>query len=689
MKSNLKGGNAVVRFLLAHGEKIGIGAILICASLLIWSALQVPRLGPGKDSATLTSTANAARSKIDAFTWEDVAQQEAEQADAEGRMTFRAKEPDLSAMRDIDPASFPLIKNPNPPVVPPMAPRTDPTLLAPVDLEVHSDAGLWASANPEEIKRRQLEALKEAEKEKMAEAERRRTESAEDDGGRAGRRGDRGGREAEQEERPRGRNATIVMQPRTGVELSGFETITAQSWVTVLARVPYKSQTQMYEDSLQTARGYEPMRDIPKYIGYVVERAEVTPQGQKEWKQIAQVYDQVLLNEIKTYPVNPPEVVSSRFVHPLLTHPLPPLILKEWDNRVSHSSMPLAEEDIPPDQLLAAEAAAPAAEEPAEEEELGGFGGRRRQPAVGGEYGRGGYEGDMYGGRGGYDRGGAMGRGGEYGGGYGRGAYGGGEYGGGRGGGGYGRGGYGLGQGADVELAEFTWDGKTESILLRYFDNTVEPGHRYRYRVRLAMTDVNDGVPVAALDKSVTERRDKITPKMRYFRLTDWSEPSPIASVPLPARVYVMNASPPKSGFNAQPEAEFLIKALSSQYAAEIALPSSFTRGAVMNVRNRARVVWSNRYEERQDPEFNFYTGATLVDVQGGERLGRRNRDLTAPGRTVIMDAAGKLTVRQELKDAPAVQEFNAVLEMPAQERGGRGGYGGEYGAPGGGRRGR
>ena len=117
--------------------------------------------------------------------------------------------------------------------------------------------------------------------------------------------------------------------------------------------------------------------------------------------------------------------------------------------------------------------------------------------------------------------------GGEYGG---RGEYGGGGMYGGRGE---------FGSGSGVELKSFEWDHKTESVLLRFFDNTVLPGHRYRYRVQLALLDVNNnkdvmylgttipGIPVKYLDKSVTERRDQLNDKLKGFRLTEWSKASP------------------------------------------------------------------------------------------------------------------------------------------------------------------
>jgi uncharacterized membrane protein YgcG len=249
-----------------------------------------------------------------------------------------------------------------------------------------------------------------------------------------------------------------------------------------------------------------------------------------------------------------------------------------------------------------------------------------------------------------------------------------------------------MGAGSGVEIGEFSWDGKTSDVLLRFFDNTVQPGHRYRYRVKLALQDVNDGVATKDLDKTVTARRDALKPSMRTFRLTEWSKPSPIASVPLPARLYVMAAEPVKEGaYNSQPEAELLIKALNSAFAAEIALAESFTRGTVMNLREAAKVVWSNQYEVDKDPEFDFTTGATLVDIQGGDKLSSKNRDLLAPARVVLMDAAGKLTIKEELNDLPAVKEYKAILEAPQDERGG--GYGGEggfgRGGGGGGGRGR
>ena len=495
----------------------------------------------------------------------------------------------------------------NPPVSDPVTLRTDPVLLALADLEVNSDSGLWASSTPEMIKEKMLDMRKEMEERQRKEKELRDKAAREGPGGRGGRgagpggyggeyggggygAGGRGGFNNPNERRPK--DAPIVEQTRQGARLQGFEEIQAKSWVTILAKVPIKAQTANYTDALATSRGYNPGVDKPRYLGYQVERAEITSKGQSEWSMIKFVKKSSLEKEISTYPVNVPDVIDPAVKHPLLTHPLPPLILQEWGDRISHSSMPLAAEV----QRLKMEGMKNPKEDeeeskedqPAGEDDLfadvktareraqaagrgmgrGGYGGE-----FGGEYGggRGGYGGEFggMGGRGGYggEFGGGYGGeyggggyGGEFGGGYGgeyggRGGYGGefgGEYGGGYGGEFGGRGGYGgmmggsMGMGSDTKLPPFVWDQETEFVLFRYFDNTAKPGHSYRYRIRLAMADVNHKVPVQHLDETVKARREETGGK--NYRWTEWSEQSPIASVPMPARIYLVSTKPTKEG---------------------------------------------------------------------------------------------------------------------------------------------
>ncbi|MEM8947235.1 MAG: hypothetical protein AAGD11_18825, partial [Planctomycetota bacterium] len=580
MKTKLKSGNAIVRLLLAHGEKIGILAILVCTGLIVWSAMGRERLG--REPSQLKNVAKDARSNMVRATWKQLADEGVEPGEDSAIVMARALPP--TAMVKISADNFPNFSgNFNPPVADPVTFRTDPVLLAIADLEVNSDSGLWASADPDTIRQKMLDAEKERlEQEREREAARKRAEREGE-----GRRGGPGGYGGEGYGGGRGgfgptgrdgkvsRDAPIVQRPRGGAQLQGFEDIREKSWVTVLAKLPIKQQTDIYNEALEKSRGYNKRVDFPQYLGYQVERAEVTSAGQGDWERIKFVKKSSLEEEISTYPVNVPDVIDKKVNHPLLTHPLPPLILHEWGERVSHSSMPLAEE-VARQKMMEMEEAedaeddAESKEDVAGEDDLfadtmtarerarstGGAGTRRGYGGEGG-YGRGGggefggyggeggYGGGEFGGRGGYGGEGGYG-GGEFGGrgGYGgEGGYGGGEFG--------GRGGFGgmrgsLGRGSDVQIPEFVWDQETEHVLFRYFDNTAKPGHSYRYRVRLAMVDVNHGVAVQHLDKSVTTRREESGNK--NYRWTDWSEPSPIASVPMPARVYLVNTKPVKAG---------------------------------------------------------------------------------------------------------------------------------------------
>ncbi|MCH8840128.1 MAG: hypothetical protein IH831_05520 [Planctomycetes bacterium] len=228
--------------------------------------------------------------------------------------------------------------------------------------------------------------------------------------------------------------------------------------------------------------------------------------------------------------------------------------------------------------------------------------------------------------------------------------------------------------------------------MFRFFDNKVQPGHRYRYRVRLALADVNHGISEKYLDKTVTERRSKIkSEKRKMFNFTDWSKPSPVASVPLPARVYLASAETAKeSNYNDEPEANILVKVFNSQLPAEIAIKEPFLRGSVLNVEEKAKVIWADRANQDTDEwneKFDFRTGITVVDFRGGKRLSSKNRDLTAPARVVLMDPAGHLFLQNELDDSESVNEYQVVIEGGRDGRspyGGRGrgferGYGGEF----------
>jgi len=683
MQANLKGGNALVRLLLAHGEKIGMAGIVVCAALLLWSAFGRERLGDDQDPEDLQQLASRADTHIKGFRWDAV--------DEENRLV--AQPVSSETMKEIPRHQFPPYAHGfDRRLLEPIGLRTDPMLLTAEDLEVHGDSGLWAFSDAKTIERKQLQAIAD-EKRKKKERENNRQRGRGENprggprggglyGGEAGAAGrgaaGRGGRVAKKGE-------AIVVPTRTGAQLQGFEQVKADSWVTLLAKVPIELQNQHYDDALQSARGYDPRRDVPIYRGYLVERAEVTDAGQGKWERIAKVSGKTIEKELDTYPVNLPDVIDPDYNHPVLTHPLPPLILREWGEQASHSSMPLLSERDK--NMREEEEAKEGIEETTEEEDV--FAGPSTPDRRGGRSGMRGSSRRGSPSRRAPMRGEGM-RGGMRGGGEGMGMM---EMGMEMGGGG-GMGGRGMStRRAGTSLASFTWDGITSHVLFRYFDNSAKPGRKYRYRVRLALSDVNHFSsgknPNKNLDPTVAERRGKLKGSALTYRFTDWSEPSPIVSVPLPARIYLVSAKPTKeTNFNAEPEIELLVKALNSEYAAEIARSDYFPRGSVINTYEKATVIWSNyKFTTEQNSEFDFRTGVTLLDFRGGEKLSNRNRDLTVPARAVLMDAAGRLFLQEEIEDTEPVAEYQQALEggqdSRGNSRGGPGGlegYGGEFG---------
>ena len=121
MKSNLKGGNAIVRLLLSHGEKLGIAAIAVCVGMLLWSSIGVERLGRDRHPEELQQAANAAEQYILQFRWNDI--------DDSAKLIARAIPGEM--MEPVRQEHFPNIEYAwERPVLEPRKDRTDPMLLA-------------------------------------------------------------------------------------------------------------------------------------------------------------------------------------------------------------------------------------------------------------------------------------------------------------------------------------------------------------------------------------------------------------------------------------------------------------------------------------------------------------------------------------------------------------------------------
>jgi hypothetical protein len=376
-----------------------------------------------------------------------------------------------------------------------------------------------------------------------------------------------------------------------------------------------------------------------------------------------------------------PEVVDPRFMDPsgILAFPLPPLVGRNFGREASHSEIPLAEDAVVLQSEEAPAAADAAAPKDAEDEDV--FGGAMgapggRQPGFGGGRSFGGPMGggDMRGGEmGGRGYGGPMGGRGEMGG---------------------GRGGMGGMSGDGAPLVS-DW-------LLRFIDFSVQPGKKYKYRVRMALLDPNQSfgsrmVSVDWLDKDAIDRvraeRAKRggKPAKTPVLMTEWSEPSRTVSIPLAGNVHVASAKPAvDTSFTDEPRATLLVESFSADDSGQPTQGGEqfeFRRGYVANrnadvealIRDPEGVQWIDKLKD-----FPLRSGVTVVDIRGGERL--PGRDNSRPGKVLLMDPAGQLFVQNELADKEAVELHKAIFaeDEDGAGRGMMGGRGGMQGMPGG-----
>lgn len=364
----------------------------------------------------------------------------------------------------------------------------------------------------------------------------------------------------------------------------------------ITALVPHKKMVDDYLLQFQDSGIFNPMRDMPTYLSFELQRVDVTADpnrviAEKDWQKVSDGVVQLNLPKNDKWaarrfirgferPLAPPvqEVIDRQAVAPRLTMPIPPMLIQDYRSFAKHPAidwiwdvkmmMPRRPKPVvdPDDDTKSL---------PSPRQGGGGMGGGMGgYGAMGGAgYGSeggmgmgmgGGYGGDA--GMGGYGMGGGgygadagmggYGMGGGYGGeaGMGMGGYGmGGGYGGegGMGGmGGYGGGMYGgMGMSTGASQPEFK--------MVRCYDFLAQKdiGRVFRYRIRLEMSDPNypedariqrppphtlkDEVYARVAPLMIAEdQKIKADPKAkRTSRLTGWSEPSPPARVEVPSDI--------------------------------------------------------------------------------------------------------------------------------------------------------
>lgn len=632
MKKNVKSANAIQSLLLQHAEKAVMLVAVLLAGWLIYGSL-TPE-GATQSPDELDSMVAQTSREVTEFT-------PSPDSDTEGGIK-RAESFQLMNELTIDANDYQTASSGvwGRPVVPTIVMRDDPLLLPAVSLEGVGMTTLMATEDPDIARRREEDQLRQdAQRELERERERERQLREEDAGrGRGRGRADRAGPGMAPPAGRRGRG-------RGGMQLSGDERIDVVSFAAVTALVPVSDQVKLYLDTFENARGYDATRDLPQWLGYYIQRAEVTSGGDVQWqpvkiedrsratrgRQYNFVNSAVILNATADWISQGEGLADNRYIDENLTFPLPPIIGQSFGREVVHSTVPLQAET---DALMEEEQNQDYREAVPDPEALleGG-----ERPRRGGQRMRGMEDmGRRGGARGMSSRGGRGGRGGGY-------------------------------------------ERSMDHLMLRFFDFGVEPGKRYRYRVRLVMQDPNAESQVDS-DYLKREVKQRVESARSESRLTEWSEPSKIISVPDAGEVMVAGVDPPpRNSPNGEPQVNLLVKSFDVDEAnravqAEDIL--TFHRGSVIN-RTEEDVMINKGGRMEEVEEFTFRTNATLLDIYGGQDV---NRETTTPGRVLIMDASGKLHVRDELSAFEEVQRVKAANEEPRRNSGRRDGRATERG---------
>ncbi len=501
--------------------------------------------------------------------------------------------------------------------------------------------------------------------------------------------------------------------------------------VAVKALVPYEKQWEEYERALASATGYSPVQDVPRYLLYVAERAEVPddPNAPLQWQTISNSSVAIEFAR-RNFAGFPPEIADEAYLLPGLTMPIPPILLQPYDSLALHSEVP--KKKLATNMAMAQPGAGEQAKEGTKEEAgaepkpSGDFSEGLPQIPPAGAPGMGGY--GMMPGMApgmapgmGYPGGSEMGSGGGmYGAPPGMDTYGSGTgypgsmgY---PGGSEMGAGGYGMPGMPGIQQPAVKYK------LVRFFDFTAEPGKSYQYRVRVMIEDPNRPIDRSAepntriLDQAVVDRLGKVTaaddeyqktsgkPRRTYWRQTEWSEPSNVVTVINPehfvgggatgGRSIKLAAAGPAVEIE-EPKGKVVTVVWDRRRATEVPAEREVLRGAFLDFTDKADVLQPLTLQIKRIEEFEFDTEAFVADLRGGESLlldvdttTKEETPLPVPGEFLVVDGDGRLIACSEVDDAEEYRRLLFIEDTPGAATGGMapspemGGYGDMMGYP-------
>ena len=235
--------------------------------------------------------------------------------------------------------------------------------------------------------------------------------------------------------------------------------------------------------------------------------------------------------------------------------------------------------------------------------------------------------------------------------------------------------------------------------LFRFFDHHVQPGKRYRYRVRVAVANPNFDVSPDDVNKEVRERMNNKETWQRYL-ISPWSQLSDVVAIPRDDRLLAVSVKPSARN-DGEPTAKIMAVHWDMQEGKEIAAEFDIQLGKLANFQGEkpagggapAPVVMGGGKKEEEGgglleakgkdegkgpkpkapkpkpaanvPKVDYRTDMLVLDIDGGAPLLGKNSDLAWPGKILLLTPDGGLEIRADVTDQKACK---AVKSPPTRD---------------------
>jgi hypothetical protein len=175
-----------------------------------------------------------------------------------------------------------------------------------------------------------------------------------------------------------------------------------------------------------------------------------------------------------------------------------------------------------------------------------------------------------------------------------------------------------------------------------------------------------------------------------FWRLADWSEPSPFAALGRTERILAGEVKPatlgratvngkpvtfPKVTF--EPEVESIVIGFDTEHNGDIPGQVSLHRGSVANwLAKNVEMVDPKVMMLRKKDKHAFRSDMLVLDIMGGDELPRRKSEekLRVPGEMLVFNSSGQLEVHSEIEESR--EYFYNTFPPPDANSG----YGSAYG---------